>query len=416
MSALPRALPTGGSRAARLVAGVLVAVVVGLAVFWLSMHPPMGDLVAMTAFLSITALGSAVAGFAAYRLGWLQQAPGLRWAIFGAGVLSSALTFFNVWLTARLMFASDHDLQLATVLLLFAGGIAVALGFFFSEAITDRIAQVGDAARRLAQGKLDARAAIAGRDEIASLARTFNDMAAQLQAADQKQRELDRLRRDLIAWVSHDLQTPLASVRAIVEALADGMVEDPDTAQRYLRTAQRDVESLSALIDDLFQMAQLDAGGLQLDLTPTDVGDLVSDTLESFTPVAQARGVTLTGAGRKAGVANLDARRIGRVLANLVGNALTHTPAGGQVTIAAHRSAQMLELVVADTGAGIAPEDLPNVFDRFYRGERARSRASGGAGLGLAIARGLVEAHGGRIEVVSTLGGGTTFTVHLPIR
>ncbi len=416
MSALPRSLPGGESRATRLVAGVLAAVVVGLAVFWLSMHPPMGDLVAMTAFLSVTALGSAIAGYAAYRLGWLQQAPGLRWAIFGAGVLSSALTFVNVWLTARLMFASDHDLQLATVLLLFAGGIAVALGFFFAEAITDRIADVGNAARQLAQGRLEARAAVAGRDEIATLAGAFNDMAAQLQAADRKQRELDLLRRDLIAWVSHDLQTPLASVRAIVEALADGMVEDPDTAQRYLKTAQRDVESLSALIDDLFQMAQLDAGGLQLDRTPTDVGDLVSDALESFTPVARARGVALTGAGREAGVASLDARRIARVLANLIGNALTHTPAGGQVTIAARRSAQTLELVVADTGAGIAPDDLPHVFDRFYRGERARSRAGGGAGLGLAIARGLVEAHGGRIELASTLGRGTTFTVQLPLQ
>ena len=414
MTVLPRSLNRSRSLTTRFLAGVLGTVVLGLGLFWLSMHPPMGDLALMTAFLAITALFSAVAGYAAYRFGWLQQAPGLRWAIFGTCALSSLLTFGNVWLTARLMFASEHDLQLATVLLVFAGGIAMALGYFFAEAITERIAGLNDATRELAQGKLDTRVTVAGRDEVATLARTFNDMAAQLQAADRKQRELDQLRRDLIAWISHDLQTPLASVRVIVEALADGMVEDSETTRRYLRTAQRDVEALSSLIDDLFQMAQLDAGGLMLDLTPTDVGDLVSDTLESFTPLAGTRGITLVGASDDAGVVPLDPRRIGRVLANLIGNALAHTPAGGTVTIKARRAGRTVEIAVSDTGAGIAAHDLPHIFDRFYRGEPARTRLAGGAGLGLAIARGLVEAHGGRIEVTSAEGVGTTFTLRIP--
>lgn len=400
---------------ARFVAGVFVTIVVCLGFFWLSMHPPMGDLALMTAFLSITALASGLAGYAAYRFGWLQQAPGLRWAIFGTCALSSALTFFNVWLTARLMFASEHDLQLATVLLVFAGGIAMALGFFFSEAITGRIGGLSEAARALAQGKLDTRVPVVGRDEVAMLGRTFNDMAGQLQAADRKQRELDLLRRDLIAWVSHDLQTPLASVRVIVEALADGMVDDPETTQRYLATAKRDVEALTDLIDDLFQMAQLDAGGLSLEITPSDVGDLVSDTLEAFTPLARSRGVALSAACHAAGVVSLDVRRIGRVLNNLLGNAIEHTPAGGRVSLEARRSGGDLVIEVTDTGNGIAPEDLPRVFDRFFRGEPARPRATGGAGLGLAIARGLVEAHRGRIAVASTPGVGTTFTIRLPI-
>ncbi|HRF50541.1 MAG TPA: ATP-binding protein, partial [Anaerolineales bacterium] len=259
-------------------------------------------------------------------------------------------------------------------------------------------------------------ASAVGREEVAALARAFNDMATRLEAADARQRELDRLRRDLIAWVSHDLQTPLASVRAIVEALADDMVEDRETAQRYLRTAQRDVESLSDLIDDLFQMAQLDAGGLALDLTPTDVCDLISDTLESFTPLARQSGIRLEGKCRDAGVVALDTRRMGRVLANLLSNALAHTPAGGQVALEARLNGSQLEIIVRDTGVGIAIEDLPRIFERFYRAEPARTRASGGAGLGLAIARGLVEAHGGRILVTSTPGSGTTFTIEIPAR
>lgn len=414
MSALP-SLQRRFPLTARLVGGVIAAVLGGLVLFWLVMHPPMGDLALMTLFLSVTALASVLAGYAAYRLRWLQRAPGLRWAITGTYVLSSALTFINVWLTARLMFTNEHDLQLATVLLVFASGIAIALGFFFAEEITDRIRSLSETARGLARGRLDLRAPVAGQDEVAALALTFNDMAAQLQAADQKQRELDRLRRDLIAWVSHDLQTPLASVRAIVEALADGVIDDPATERRYLATAQRDIESLSSLIDDLFQLAQLDAGGLTLEPTTAEVCDLLSDTLEAFRPLAASRGVTLDGACQDVGVATLDVRRIGRVLANLVGNALDHTPPGGTVSVIGIRQGRFIRIDVRDTGAGIAPENLPHIFDRFYRGEPARQRTTGGAGLGLAIARGLVEAHGGRIDATSRPGSGATFTVELPI-
>ena len=211
------------------------------------------------------------------------------------------------------------------------------------------------------------------------------------------------------------MQTPLASIRAILEALGDGVVDDPQAVKRYLQIAQRDVRSLSFLIDDLFQMAQLDAGGLQLDLTPGSLSDLISDTLESFSALAAAQGLTLEGSAEPdVDPVRMDTPRIGRVLNNLVGNALRHTPAGGRVEVRARRNGAQVEVVVADTGEGIRPEDLPHVFERFYRGEKSRSRATGGAGLGLAIARGIIQAHGGEIRLESSPSTGTRFTFSLP--
>jgi signal transduction histidine kinase len=363
----------------------------------------------------VTALLSGAAAFAAYRFGWFAYAPTVRWALLAGHALSSVLTFVNVWLTARLMFASPHDLALATILLIFAGGMAMALGYFLSSAVADRIRQVETAARRVADGDLAVRVPADGPDELASLARAFNRMAAQLQEAARRQQELDHLRADLIAWVGHDLQTPLASIRAIVEALADDVVDDPQTARRYLAAAQRDVRALSLLIDDLFQMAQIDAGGLQLERTPNSLGDLISDTLESFSTPAATQGVRLEGSvAPDVDPVTMDAARIGRVLSNLVANAVRHTPSGGRVGVQAHRAGGRVEVTVSDSGEGIRAEDLPLVFEQFYRGEKSRSRATGGSGLGLAIARGLVQAHGGDISVESRPGEGATFRFTLP--
>ena len=398
----------------RYVLGVLVIFALSLGIFYLVMSPPMSELRLMALFLAITALISSLAGYLAYRLGWIALTPSLRWGLMAIYAISSILTFFNVWFSARLMFASEHDLLLASVLLVFAGGMAMALGYFLSSTMTDRMHQLKQAAEKLAQGNLETRVSISGRDEVATLAASFNQMAAQLQNADEKQRELEHLRTDLIAWVSHDLQTPLASMRAILEALSDGIVEEPETVKRYLNTAQRDVRALSALIDDLFQMAQLDAGGIPLEIENASLADLISDTLESFSELASRQNITLKGSAEtNVDPVLMDTQRIGRVLNNLIGNALRHTPNGGQVEVRARRARVGVEVTVSDSGGGILPEDLPNIFESFYRGEKSRSRATGGAGLGLAIARGIVRAHGGEIHVESQPGN-THFIFTLP--
>jgi len=399
---------------ARYLLGVLLILAVSLVIFTLVMKPPMAEIRLMAVFLLITAIISSLAGYGAYRLGWISYSPALRWTLLAGYALSSVLTFFNVWLTARLMFASQHDLLLAIVLLVFAGGMAMALGYFLSSALTDRIYLLQQGAERLARGELAARVPVSGRDEVAALAAAFNQMASRLQAAAEKQHEVEQLRTDLIAWVGHDLQTPLASIRAILEALADGVVTDPQAVQRYLATAQRAVRSLSELIDDLFQMAQLDAGGLTLDRSDNSLSDLISDTLESFSALAAGQGIALAGSvAADVDPVFMDAARIGRVLSNLVGNALRYTPKGGRVEVHASRKGQKVEVTVSDTGEGIREEDLPYIFDRFYRGEKSRNRALGGAGLGLAIARGILQAHGGEIRAESLPGQGTRFIFQL---
>jgi signal transduction histidine kinase len=368
----------------------------------------------MVQFLSITAIISVLLGYLAYKVGWISNSPTIRWSLLAGYALASFLTFLNVWVTANLMFASQHDLLLATVLLLFAGGIATVLGFFLSSTITDRLRLLDEAVHSIANGRLDTRVQVNGQDEIARLGTSFNWMAAQLQEADQRQKETEMLRRDLIAWVSHDLQTPLATIRAIVEAIADGVVQDKATVQRYLTTTQREIDSLSVLIDDLFQMAQLDAGGLSLKCEYNSLADLLSDTLESFSALAGQHQVEITGSvATGIDPVYMDAQQIGRALNNLINNGIRYTPSGGRVEILAARSGSNVVVEVADNGEGIPVEDLPHIFERFYRSEKSRNRATGGAGLGLAIARGIIEAHGGELGVESQPGQ-TRFFFTLP--
>ena len=405
----------GRSELGWLLGSVSVVLILVLVLFQLLMQPSVNDFVIMTGFLLITAVFSVVIGYGVLRSRLFPYSPSLRWSLLSTYALSSLLTFLSVWLTARLMFVNAHDLLLATILLLFTGGIAMALGYFFSQSLMERIDALRMAARLVRAGDLTTRVEVSGQDEMAELAHSFNSMIEQLEIAADQRRELDALRRDLFAWLGHDLQTPLASIQALVEALADGVVEDAEVRQRYLRTAQRDIQALSGLIDDLFQMSRIDAGGIQLEVGLNSLADLISDTQERFTRTAMDKDVELVGSvGEDIDPVVMDPQKIGRVLYNLVANALRHTPSGGRVSISAVRHELAVAVAVRDTGEGIDPEDLPFVFDRFYRGDKSRSRATGGSGLGLTIARGLVLAHGGSIRVESEPGVGTCFTFTLP--
>jgi signal transduction histidine kinase len=222
-----------------------------------------------------------------------------------------------------------------------------------------------------------------------------------------------------VAWVSHDLRTPLSSLQAMIDALVDGVVTDPEEVERYLFQCQQELQRMNNLIDDLFQLAQVDAGHLDLRFEPCTLSDLVSDAIGSFSPRMKSKQVDITGEVDPA----LDPvwiapREISRVLHNLLENALRHTPPGGAIHVQGKLEDDRIHLAIQDSGEGIPPDDLPHVFERFYRGEKSRSRAGfqrGGAGLGLAIARGFVEAHGGRIWAESPADVGTTVHVVLPL-
>jgi signal transduction histidine kinase len=400
---------------ARFILSLLVILTLSVIGFYLILRPPLNEVWLMTGFLLITTVISAIAGYAAYRLGWMNRSPNIRTALLGSYALACTLTFINVWLTARLMFADQHDLLLSTVLLIFAGAIAMALGYLLSSSFLDRIQSLDQAAKKIANGNLSSRVEIEGRDELADLAQTFNQMASQLQETAEKRKELESLRKELIAWIGHDLQTPLASVSAIIEALADNMVDDPETRQRYFNTAKKNIASLSLLIDDMFQMAQIEAGNLELNYQSVAISDLISDSLESFTELAKRKEIELEGnVSPDLNMVQLDAQRINRVLNNLIDNAIRHTKEGGSVEVSAYRVGQNLTVEVRDNGEGISPQFLSKIFDLFYREDVSRLNSSAGSGLGLAISKGIIEAHGGIIGVESKVGL-TTFSFTIPI-
>jgi signal transduction histidine kinase len=254
-----------------------------------------------------------------------------------------------------------------------------------------------------------------GGDELAELAAAFNRMSAQLGESFERERRQEGARRDLVAAISHDLRTPLASLRAMLEALQDGVVRDPAEVAEYQSRMHAQIGRLSRLVDDLFELSRLESGA-PLAMMPVNLPELVEDTVAGFRPAAEGTGVAL-----EAEIApdvhrcTLDPTQMQRVLVNLIQNSLRHTPAGGAICVRAAAAGNRVCLEVADTGEGIRDEDLPYLFDRFYRGEPSRSLETGGTGLGLAISRAIVEAHGGHIAAGRNLPQGARFTVELPV-
>ena len=379
---------------------------------------PGGEVQQLVAFMTLTGLMSSLLSFAFYRLGILEWFRSLRWAIWMVIALLVLMIFLNVWVIARFTFIQAHYLTLTSVLLVFAGLSALTIGFFASKTMTDRLSKLRDATQALARRDFAVRLKISGNDEIAQLADTFNEMAQNLQEVDEQKRQLEQTRRDLTAWVSHDLRTPLASIRVMIEAMLDGVVKDEETVQRYLDNSRAEVEHLSHLIDDLFELAQLDVGHLKLNLQQASIRDLISDTLGSMAAKADQHSITLKGkVSDDVDMILMAPDKIQRVLTNLVDNAIKYAESGRSVTLRAWRSGDDVRIDIHNSGSFIPQDVLPRLFESFYRGEGSRVRGDDGArgtGLGLAIARGFIEAHDGRIWATSVESEGTTFSFTLP--
>ena len=397
-----------------LVAGALFALLVAAALFLILMQPPSSEMRALISTLSVTSLISLGVGYMLYRRGWARSGSLMR-TLTLTYIWAALLTLINVGIMQQQMFVSEHDLQLSGVLLLFAAIIAMTFGLFVSASVTDGLRQLANTAQQLAEGKLSARVAVSGSDEVAQVGLAFNEMARQLQEVDLQRTELENLRRDLIAWASHDLRTPLTSIRVRVEALNDGVLEDPETEQHYYRSILNDVLALNVLFDDMFELAQLDRVDLELEKTPASLSELIHECLERFQTIGKEQGVRIEARiGPDVDPVTLNSAKISRVLDNLLSNGLRYTPDGGRILVNASRSGDRVVVFVEDSGPGFNEEDIPRLFEQFYRGEQARTRATGGAGLGLAIARGVVEAHGGRIWAENVPGGGARVSFELP--
>jgi signal transduction histidine kinase len=384
-----------------------------------TLNPPMSDVRLLLLFMALTGGISSGATYILYRQRMLQGVISLRWTLLAVTLLTVGIIFVNVLVTAHLMFISNHDLVLTSALLIFSGTISILAVYLISGSLLERIRALSEAAQNIAQGQLQTRLMVSGSDELTQLAQTFNAMAAALEAVEEQKQMLEQTRRDLITWVSHDLRTPLAAARVLNEALLDGVVTDPETVTRYQKNIQKEIRHLGHLIDDLFELAQLDTGHLKLTRQMTSIHDLISDTLGSMQARAAAHQITLTGeVEQNVPMVLIAPDKIQRVLNNLLDNALHHTPVGGSVHLHARCSGGALEISVRNTGSGIAPADLSQIFTSFYRGETSRSQSSTGyrgTGLGLAIARGFVEAHGGKIWAESVPDADTTFTFSLPV-
>ncbi len=329
-------------------------------------------------------------------------------ALLGCGILAVLVT------GGTLLFRRPVDWHPRNVLLA-VGGLVLLLALAFRRAgrvaarrYTSPLSETMKAADALANGDLSARVPEEGSREFGRLARSFNQMAKALETADSQ-------RRELLADIAHELRTPLTVIQGNLEGLRDGVYE---ATPEQLELVLEETHKLGRLVGDLRLLALAETGQLALDLQLLDVPQLLRDARDAFAHQAVEAGIKLTV--QSPGVLPpllADPQRMAQVLGNLLTNALRHTPTGGQVELGASLvpGGEAVKLWVADTGEGISPEDLPHVFDRFYRTDKSRARASGGAGLGLAIARQLVEAQGGWIAADGKPGVGATFTLALPV-
>jgi signal transduction histidine kinase len=378
-----------------------------------------GDALALMAIAGGVALVGVPVGLLVLRLLRTRSAGTQMAAVTLTTVLSLLV---GSLVAARAMFISESDLSTLLVVLLAAGTVGVITSLVLGARIGVASNQLMATARRIGIEPAEpgaARPAVADAPhELARLAEELAAMEARLDESRGRERALDESRRELVAWVSHDLRTPLAGIRAIVEALEDGVVEDPTTVSRYHRVLREEADHLADLVDDLFELSRTQAGALRLQFERVSLGDLVSDALASSAPVAEAKRVRLEGhVLGPAPELDASAPEVLRVLRNLLENAIRHTPSDGSIVVEAGIEPEDSDRVfvsVLDSGGGVPEADLGRIFDVAFQVDRARTPGTG-AGLGLAIAKGFVDAHHGELTVRNE-NGGARFTLRLPRR
>lgn len=385
-----------------------------VAIHVLLLGPPQRDVILLAAFLLISGGITLSVGHIVVHFGVGRLVRTINGKLIFILMLTAALALVNVGFTSFLMFISPHDLALLASLLFFSFGMSGFIALQLSSAFTTTIRSILSVIRQTGEGRLSHRVQVQSGDEMQEFASAFNAMAEQLEASFDRLTEMQEARRRFIASLSHDLRTPLTSVRALVESINEEVVTDRATVRRYLHTIQREIEYLSRLIDDLFELSQIDAGLISLQLERASLQDFISDAVEAMSFEAQAAGVDIRAAiDETIPPVLVDTKYVRRVLNNLLQNSLQHTPADGTILVTASRSGDKISVSVADSGEGIPPNELPHIFDRLGRSQETRARPRDRPGLGLAIAKAIVEAHGGDIRAESVSGNGSIFTFTL---
>ncbi|MBT6682467.1 MAG: HAMP domain-containing protein [Chloroflexi bacterium] len=401
---------------AGLAIGISISIGVGLT--YALLNPDMGEARSLLFYLLAGSLGSVLLVEVALRRVYSSGRIALKPALIAAFALVILVGLANTFFLSFFMFVNvSHDLPMLVAILAFAGAVGIYMADRLADALARSLSRLAVAARSITSGDMSARVEVSGTGELKDVAVAFNEMAQNLDDAVTRQVELEEERKQLVAAISHDLRTPLSSARAMLEAVIDGVVDDPAEQTDYLGRINREVGILTSLVDDLFQLSMLDAGALRLDLEPTPVQQLVLDAARGMEPTARLKGLSIETNVSGGGPVLADGVRIQRVLMNLLQNAIRHTPADGSVTVSAHEQTDGIVVEVTDTGSGIDPSDLPKIWNPFFRPEASRSRTGDGSarsGLGLAITRAIVEIHGGEITASSTPGHGSKFRFPLP--
>jgi len=297
--------------------------------------------------------------------------------------------------------------RIVLMAMLFAAGLASFLATRLAAEVAHPIVRMSSMAQRMAEGDFRQQVPVASRDEIGELAESLNTMACRLN-------DMTSARRAFVANVSHELRTPVASIRALVDALLAGAKDDPGEAEEFLRLLERESERLANLVQDLLDITTLESHTVRRRLEKVPLDEAVSSVIAAVAHEIEARRLSLTVDVPDGLVVTADRHQLERAVANLLDNAVKYTPPNGRVSVQAARSNGMVTVSVEDTGIGIPQEEIPRIFERFYRVDKARSRAMGGTGLGLSIVKEIVEGHGGSVHVESQLGKGSRFTLVFP--
>ncbi|MFF5306016.1 MULTISPECIES: sensor histidine kinase [unclassified Streptomyces] len=361
-------------------------------------------LIALFAFLGAAAAGVLGAGAL-----WLLRRRSLTASVSVVAAVAVTAMLAGTLAVAQAMFLSRHDLSVVTTVVAMAAVVSLLTALLLGRWVVARSRELVLAARDFGDGGDYSAPARPANAELADVSRELAATSAKLAESRDRERALESSRRELVAWISHDLRTPLAGLRAMSEALEDGVAADPG---RYLRQIRTEVERLNDMVGDLFELSRIHAGSLALTRSRMSLYDLIGDALAGADPLAREHGVRLVGDRIEPVPVEVDGKEMSRVLGNLLVNAIRRTPADGTVAIAAERTADGVVLSVTDGCGGIPEDDLPRVFDTGWRGTHARTPPAG-AGLGLAIVRGIVEAHQGR-AAVRNVSGGCRFEVTLP--